>query len=266
MSKKESSSSKEILEQLKIELALRDDNQHVGSGLGGNAAQFFFLLSHKVVAHLVDEPGASFQRSHGQIDFYVSSQASMKQIRETFKVFFDSHPDKNDYTQAQVSNTSFLRDQMVNTIDVNLLIQALEVGHEVVSWLDPKCTLVSQVHALFGKETAAFEKAFLKEMSLPVNYFDKDSIDREYDDPVMEMFKAHPIWGAKYKASSARADQIIKDLVSQEDLDKLRFIGTCPSYISLFAFRNTLQIDRLVTLNLDERLNCFDSISKKTNS
>lgn len=258
------------LNKLKLELGVRSDNEHVGSGLGGNASELFFLMSKRVKPIVSPDDKAHFRDTHTQIIFEVPEKPVMKQVRQELTSFISSHPDKNNYTFQQITNTSFLRDQMVDTVDIKFLIKALEIAQELVPWLDSKIEVATALRKMFNTEQTALDHAFLREMGLP-----EDSLDKEEDDSDLDYspegfihtaIKNHPIWGKKKEAVNKRYDDAEKTLLSQEDLDKMNTVGCCPQYIALLVFRTQLQIDRIVALNIDERLEVLAKINKVVDS
>ena len=263
MSKKDALSPQQLLERLKIELAVRQDNNLVASGIGGNVSELFFLLSKKVLPQYSDSEFEIHETSNG-IMFLTNGSADIKVVRKKLTEFINSHPDKNDYTIEQITNTSFLRDQMVDTLDIKLLIKAIEKAKVVVSWLDPKMEIQKAIRESFAKENAELDKTYLTEMDLPLDFLGKDD-EEGIDDRafVREAVQNHPILGAKYKAQQARLLNMERNLISQEDLDRLNIIGSCPSYIALLVMRTMIGLERLVNLSLDEYLDFLSSINKK---
>lgn len=264
---------KKFFRTLKTELAIRQNNEHVGSGLGGNTTELFFLLTHKVnIGQSLDDKFHVTTLDNGEVLCSVPSKPSSLEARKKLTSFINSHPGKVDVTQDQLSNISFLKDLGSKSLDIKLLITALEEATILANWLDAKIEVKNNIDKLFDKEHRALEVCFLKEMNLPESYF-KDlakiietqrgnSSFVEEDDPMKFMFNAHPVWGVKDKACKKRHEEMEFRLLSQEDLDRLNFIGTFPSYIGLFVFRSQIGIERLITLNLDERTDFLDKINK----
>lgn len=260
--------AKKVYERLLLELSVREDNEHVGTGLGGNPSELFFLLSHNVkiaaTAPLNDKIHFG-QAGATEILVEIPEKPNMKLMRNELTKFIASHPDKQDVTREQLLNPSFLKDQTNKTLNIQLLIKALEQTKILVDWLDLKIELQDQVHATFRKEYTDIETSFLKEMNLPETYF--DDTEEDDDDPIDRMMRAHPVWGLKYKEAQTRQTEINDRLLSKDDLNKIEFVGTFPSFIALFAIRSLVGIERMVHLNLDERTECkfLNSINKKLN-
>ena len=246
--------AQEFLNKLLLELSVRADNEHVGTGMGGNHAQWWFLVNHSVKMGVTAGIDVSFYRvGSDEILIYVPEDPKMKQARLALNDFYDAHPDKFDLTLEQLTNQSFIKDAKIRTRDAKIYLKAIETGQELVTWLDPKIELNDHINKVFAKEYEFFEKNFLQEMKLPLNYFEDHE---ERNDPVREMFEEHPVWGAKNKVTEARQKLMADQLLSREDLDKLIFIGSCPQHITLFALRVCLGIERIVRLNIDELPEC----------
>jgi hypothetical protein len=243
-----------VLEKLKLDLSVRSDNEHIGSGLGGNHSEFFFLISHNVKIVASDDDDSHFVASNKDIILQLG-KPNIKQIRKELTDFIGTHPDKNNFSQSQLNDPAVLKDYAHLTLDTKLLLDATEKTLELASWLEPKVSLDKEINRLFAKEHKHIEHSFLKEMNLKLNYFEDDNKDYT-NDPVQKMFDAHPVWSVKDKDINKRAAAINNSLLSQSDLENLKLIGTFPSYIVLFIIRSIIGIETLVQLNLDEKEEC----------
>jgi hypothetical protein len=237
--------------------------------MGGNPSELFFLLSHKVKVGASSDGQVHIDRiGADSIRFSAAEDTKMKDIRQALTRFIDSHPDKKAVTSAQLSNPSWLRDQKNPTLEMHLLSRALEEAYALVESLDVKAKLKDQISEAFSHEYEEIEKFFLQDMRLPLSYFkDLEKKDREdrFNDPMRGMLEKHPVWGVRYKASGKRQSDMENQLLSQEDFDKMNFIGSNPSYIALFAMRTIIQIERMVNMNLDEKVDWLSDINKKMN-
>lgn len=122
--------------KLRLELATKSDNEHVGSGMGGNASQFFFLLSHKVEIDTAPV-SAFFSRVEGhRIRFHVPSKPDIKQVRQELTKFFDGHPDKLEVTNEQLLDSTFLKEHQSKSLEIKLLARAIEESKLLTEWLD----------------------------------------------------------------------------------------------------------------------------------
>lgn len=262
--------AKKRFEGLKLELSVRENNEHVGTGMGGNPSELLFLLSHKVKVEVAGGVRSYFSDTGpGQISFFFAEISKMKEIRQELTTFINSHPDKISITPAQLANISFLRDQKNQTLEIQLLIRALEEAYSLVSYLDPKAELKKQISETFDREYKGIEALFLKEMNLPLSYFkdmeDLEDKSEQYDDPMRSILDKHPVWGVRLSVISKRHTEMENQLLSKEDTDRLEIIGSMPSYIAVVAMRSVVQIERLVNFNLDEHERCgfLTTINKK---
>lgn len=73
----------------------------------------------------------------------------------------------------------------------------------------------------------------------------------------------HSVWGPKYKDIQSRHTKMEDQLLSQDDIERLQFIASFPSYITLFAARVCIGIERVVSLNLDERCDFMSKINSE---
>ena len=241
----------DTLKKLILELGTRQDNFHVGSGLGGNPSQWWFLVNHEVKAIPTEDQNPSWDRvGTEEILLYVPEKFTMKQIRAALTEFYEKHPHRLDVNDQQVIEPAFLRDQPIRHVDAKIYTLAVESALELQKWLDLKIELNNEIHKVTSKERDVFRAAFLQEMKLPATYFEDHSDDE--DDPIEGMYEKHPVWGVKDAAVGARYKAMFDQLLSQEDRDRITFIGSCPSYVTLAAFRRIIGIERMVHLNLDE--------------
>lgn len=254
--------ARKVLEKLLLELSVRSNNEHVGAGLGGNASEWWFLVNHEVKLELSSTGLSEFRSNLDQVIFSVAKKPDMGQIRGALTAFFKSHPDRLDTTEEQLVNLSFLRDQPIRSLNAKIYLHAVKSGLELVKWLDIKIALDGEISKVISQEREVLQSAFLKEMDLPSTYF--EDIDDD-NDPIEAMYTKHPVWGVKDAALSKRYRTMFDQLLSQDDLDKITFIGSCPSFITMPAFRRLVQIERMVRLNLDERPEC-DFLSRINSS
>jgi hypothetical protein len=257
-----------MLERLMCDLAMREDNYHSGSCLGGNPSEFFFLLTHRVNV-IPAVGGALFTLEDGNIFLHVDPTLNLRVVREALTEFANNHPYKKTITQKLLTNIDLLKIYESGNLKISLLIKAIETANDLVSWLDPKIELSKQVARVFGKELQEVEHCFLKEIGLPETYLD-DLGDTEYrlgaseaevlesegktDDKYMlrSMLLNHAVWGVRYEEIESHKDSIEVMYLSQSDREKLKLIWSMPSYISLFAIRTCIGLERQIQLKLDK--------------
>jgi hypothetical protein len=248
--------AQKALTKLKLELGMRETNEHSGSGLGGNASEYLFMLTHTVKVAGISEGSPSFSRvGSDDVIFYSPKKPNMRTVRQAFTKFLDvQFPDREIVTQEQLANPSFMRDLSSDKLEVKLFIRALEHTYELAKWLDLKLEMQRNLDELSSKECDALATLFLKEMSLPETYFQDHKDDKQ--DPMSRMLNRHPVWGARREAVGTRFGGMIKQLLSPEDNEKLQMIGAYPVHIALFALRSCVGIEKIVSLNLDELPSC----------
>lgn len=246
------------LMNLKLELAIRQDNEHVGSGLGGSPTEFWWLLNNPVRAiGVVQGVGPSFKKSSDgkEILFYSPKKPSMKDVRNALTQFLDSnYANRQSVTQEQLTNLSFVKDWAYDKLEVNLFIQALEHTAELSRWLDVKKDMQNKLHELSSKECDDLAVRFLRERGLSDTYFEEHKDEK--NNPVKRMMNRHPVWGTRIKAVHARYGEMVGKLLSPEDKEKLEMVGAFPAHIALFVFRTQVGIETIVHLNLDELPAC----------
>ena len=264
--------------RLKLDTAVRSDNVHTGTGLGGSPSEFWFLLNHTIKVYMTEGDVSFSDASEANTIIArmpVSKDYPLSKVRKTFQEFFASHKDRLDITKGQETDLKFLKTLEVKTIDARMFLEALELAQELAQWIDIKREFQSQTGALFAKETDFLQRKFLQELNLPTDYFvkldakNKDEETRDYEDlnsgdSMMSIFKAHPVWGAKYKLMTERHALINDQLLSSEDNGKMKALNGYPLYIALQAIRSSLGIERLVAMNLDENDNwdILDRVNK----
>lgn len=262
----------EILFKLKVELAMRRDNNYMGTKMGGNPSQFYYFMTHDAIKKR--SPNVNVSQEGNTVVFSLPPKAKLIDIRKAFDKFWETCPDKNEITQEQLSNPSFLKDLNSTSIEIKLLIMGLEVASDLIVWLDRESDFREQVNQFFSKEDRATEEGFLAEMKLPLDYFKQVDAKREQNrregksyrddkDPMRGVLEKHPVWGKRWNDIAERQKIIIDKLFSNEDLDKLNKIGSLPLHIVLFVVRSVINLDRAVKHNLDEKIKFFEEINTK---
>jgi len=247
--------ARDVLAKLKLELACRETNEHVGSSLGGNPTDFWWMLNNSVRAVGVQEGLPRFQKVNSEILFYSPKKPAPRDVRNALTKFLDSeHSNRQVVTQEQLANPTFVKDWAYDKPEVKLFIRALEHTYELAKWLDLKLDMNDKLSVLRQQECDALRSLFLKEMNLPETYFEDHKDDK--NNPMSRMLNRHPVWGAKRKAVDARYAEMCQRLLSPEDNEKIEMIGSYPMHIALFVFRTCIGLERIVSLNLDEQNSC----------
>jgi hypothetical protein len=278
MLEEEFMSEEDIIRDLKIELALRKDNDLTGTGMGGNPSQLYYLMTHDVkVRYPLNINQVNIYQKDNVVVFDLLKGTSLKDIRKVFNNFWETCPDKNEFTQKNLADVSFVSHLDLQSADVHLLLYGLNIANDLVKWLDREAVLITQISSFFTKEYEATEYEFLAEMQLPGDYFKKfdERINKlinegkgcaHLKDPMRKVLHNHPVWGKRWDAISKRETSMMESLFSQEDLDKVNKIGSLPPHIALFVMRSIVTIDRLVKHNIDEKQTFLTEINKVVNS
>ena len=267
------------IERLQIDLSVRKDNFHPGSGLGGNASGFFYLLSKKV--RLAEPTSGEIKFTERNNKVYVSfpDTVDLKDLRLAFDEFFKNLPDKVDYTESQISDVNFLSNLDCKCDNIYLLIKSLRLTNQLVDSLDYQRDFMNKIDLFFQKELDEVSVLFLKEMDLPPDHFSsrenevknglldlsEEDFNKLSEEELSELaycgddeselratLNNHPIWGKRKQEILARKDAMISNLLSQSDIDKLVILDSLPLAISFFAIRSRLTIERIVCHSLDE--------------
>lgn len=257
----------DILFKLKVELAMRRNSDYIGTKMGGNPSQLYYLMTHDARKKRSPDLDVHVSQEGNTVFFALPPKVNFIEIRKAFDKFWETCPDKNEITQDQLSNPSFLRDLNSPSIEVHLLIMGLETARDLVPWLDREAEFGKQVDQFFSTEYKAVEDGFLTEMKLPLDYFVKVNANKNQDvnDPVREVLEKHPVWGKRLSDITDRKKVITDKLLSQEDIGKLDKIGSLPTYIALFVARSVITLERMVIHNIDEKAKFFEEINSKIN-
>jgi hypothetical protein len=261
---------KPIIDRLMLELSVRSDNGHIGSGLGGNPSEFFFLVNRSVSIHHAGEK-ILFKEKNGALLILCPKDIKMRLLREEISKFYNQHSDKRDITFAQLADISFLKDIANSTIGVKLLIQALELSSQLKNILTDKEKILTVITEYFENESTKLKEEFSKiikyneppfpeynheEMSFTEDgyleeiYFrDSHAVERQMFERVMSN---HPTFGGRLRSLSFRKTSIMQALHSPEDRVLIETICNMPDHIATFAMRQALGIEFIVKFDLDE--------------
>lgn len=125
----------ELLNNLKLSLAIREPNDKFDKSLRGNPGELFFLLSSKVVPIYKENVVVCFeQMSNKYVHFITNGSVKLKQTRAALSEFLKSS-DKN-ISFDDLTNVDFLNNLENKTTDILQLIDAVKVGEELRDALD----------------------------------------------------------------------------------------------------------------------------------
>ena len=269
-----------VLNDLKEELSIRENNEHYGSRLGGNPSLLLFLITKRVEIKVGETPFVHIEKT-GVNQLMISVPAdSLKcdkekynkyyllDIRKALANFWSDYLSKFEVSQAQISDPNWLRnlpdDQ--KTTEVLLLIKALEAGIILQNSLIPKLKVYRTITKLLDKEREIIYSHFLKEIDLPDNTFttkyERNTPEYFEQCSISNILNGHPVWGEKLDAISKRGSQFEKLLLSQSDIDGVKMLDQFPRFAKTVAMRVCVGIDTIVTFELDK----YMTKSNKENS
>jgi len=261
-----------FISTLKLDLSLRENNEHAGSGLGGNPSQFLYLMTRNIKSLHSKDGNVHVHLDNGDLVFTVPQDVKLLPLREALNRFWETCPNKEIATFKQLKDVSFLKDLCSDRMDIWMLIQALDVANELVVWLDRAKQFMTSTSDFFHVEKLDLERQFLLDMGLPADYLTKvRDLEKERSsartvgnepDHISIMMRDHPVWGSKLKNLKARKDAVLAQILSEQDIQKLNMIGSFPDYISTFVLRSVIELDRIVVHNLDEKAKWIDDVNK----
>lgn len=261
--------------QLRLELGMREDNEHNTSGMGGNPSEFWFLLNHTFKVYLSENRVSFTYDNKETVIAHIPWQKDfpLKEIRLAFTEFYNNHTDNFPMTKESIIDVPYLKTLEPKHMNARTYIRAVEVAKELTEWLDKKISFTKQLDSFFGEESKFVREQFLKEMNLPLTYFDKEKVDYDKidysdlnrnEDPMVSLLNKHPLWGVRLSAIKERQSKMMDNLFSQEDRDRMTWLDGCPTFIALQAIRSLVQIDRIIQLNLDETWDVLGRVNTET--
>lgn len=108
--KKKENKNMSIVKDLELVLSAREGNTNV-VGSGGDPNQFLFLATRHT--DVVVQPGATefSMKEDGSLLLKAAEGTPLKDVKEAFKTFYDSVPDKTEFTFEQISDVAFLKEK-----------------------------------------------------------------------------------------------------------------------------------------------------------
>lgn len=243
-----------VLNALKCELSMRPDNEHIGSGLGGNAGELFFLLTNDVrpIISYTDPKNVGWfqnedretKKSYIELRLAPKKQGekrNMKTVRQSLTEFCNrSHTRQMDFDTF----LSLVPALEPLTLDMHLLKQAFKMAASLRADLQHTIKLQESVLELSKKEEKDLEIAFCQSIGVKHEEMERhNQLDR--------MMRKHPVFGPKVSNKEERFSQISKLLLSETYISTIKAISTYPSYISILTMRTQFGIDLIVSLDLD---------------
>ncbi len=264
--------NKVLFNKLKTSLALREKKSNFS--ICGNYRELFFLLSHNIIIASSINDKINIYVKNNQIVFEAPIHHDLLEARAELTKFVSLHIDNPTITSEQLSDPLFLKSCNFDTMDIKLLIKALDLGYNIKAILDSKREIVNSLNKMFDIERQSLLQKFAIEMHMPPFEFsvnkearwldlnDYNDLSKEDYNTLFKVFDDHPIWSKKMSELDLRQNDLCDKLLSNEDLELLNIIGSYPSYISLFVMREIIEIDNIVIFDLDEKLGFLSDINK----
>lgn len=257
----------EVYNMLLADLAIRETNNSVGSGMGGNPTQLFFLITKGIELKHINGDVADMHFSDNKFvvripqNLLISEKVDLLPLRNRLNLFVNTvilH-DSEKVSFEQLTNLSFLTDQPIKNRNILLLIKAMGLTNSLQVRLNDKMPTYHAAGKLFSTEEKAIEISFLEEMGLPPTSLDQPDRgateqQRAELDQLCNLLKSHPVWGAKLEATGTRHQNVINLLISDDDKATLKLVSGFPDWIRLCALRRSIGIEQLLNFNLDDYL------------
>lgn len=266
-----------FIKKLKLDLAVRKNNEHTGTGLGGNASQLFYLMTHDIKSEHSPDEVVHIRQENDIVIFQIPKKFSILDIRKAFNEFWELNLSQNEIDDSQLLDPTWLSDyQAPRKIDLHYLTKAIVTARDVAGWLDQNKKFRKQISDFFRAEYKDVEEKYLLDIGLPIDYLAKiDLLEQSEErstevscdtDPVRSSLEKHPVWGNQIKSIDKRKNEMIKLVLSESVLKKLNIIGSYPGYIALLVMRTEVSIDRVVYHNLDEYIDWMTELNKEIES
>lgn len=141
----------ECVNLLKLDLAVKENNLHIGSGFGGNPSQLLYLMTHKIQSVHHNEECKFVLVDNDTIKLYLNLDSDNKShdMRMALSKFLETQ-DVVAVTRKQFIDVDYLRSLKVSE-DISLLIQAVELAFKFKSILDSKVSLVNDIEKSYPK-------------------------------------------------------------------------------------------------------------------
>lgn len=254
-----------IVEALKTDLSIRETNDNVGSGMGGNASQLYFLISNEITSTLINKnakpkfflkenniniqmPMSWFEEENNFLSKRGDKDIIVNHILRDLRVELQKTFEKNSnltVSDAQISDPQWLKDQNINTTDIILLIKSLLVGQQLVQNLDNKSQFIDELSKINDFEIEKLKKDYWKDMGF---------MDCKSSTFTINSIYKHPVWGVKLTKLDNKYRQIMALLLEGIDEESIKLINSFPMFASTLTLRNIITIERIVKFYLDEML------------
>lgn len=263
------------LKILKEELATREDNTNVGSGLGGNLRQYFWLLINgidlKEDTSLLDQKidalklredikkdpsltsanGPEFRIIDNRLYLVYNElrkSTSILELRQKLDKFIeDNSIQLPDITYEQITDIDYMDQYRGKSIQLDIFRKCLAYSYKLIKLLRDSDSLRAGIEAKCAEEKTALAIDFAKEYDLS---FENDK-DRAL---VISMIAGHKAYCPRLNDINTRRDQMISNCMGYAEKKYLDFLNSAPMFLSIPPIRRIIQINNIVKYNLGDYL------------
>ena len=222
------------LEQLKLDLALRDDNTYVGSGLGGNEKQFLKLLSYQSIIDSDVDGGILLTGDAALFDSEILEQESIINLRH---ILSDKMAPVVD--SPYVIQNEILEFEKCNALAKSLVTAAAKRDAFIKCSLelqDRECDEALKFHAQEHFKTKDLKLSQLEKF---IGFQKlKDNADSAYAKDLRQIHK--------------RYDIISKESITREERNIWKELEKFAPYLVLYSVRMNFGVERLARYDHDD--------------
>lgn len=132
-----------LLTNLKIDLSLNSTNSSSGSGLGGSASQYLFMISHNSILKPSQDHNIHFEDDgSNSMTISIPDNAKLKSLREVLNQFYQTTSlKKEEIDFVKLSDLAWLESQNFTTDDGKALISAIKDVNQLKDQLEGQKTI-----------------------------------------------------------------------------------------------------------------------------
>lgn len=232
------------LEQLKLDLALRENNTFVGSGLGGNEKEFLKLLSYQSIISSNIDGGINVIDNTVIFDTEILEKETITNLRHILSdklapIVNSPHANQNEIIEVEKCNAV-----------CRLLIPAAKKRDAFIkSMNDLEEQERDEVLKIYAEQAFKATKLTLKQLAaFKEEQGLEECFDLPYRQECLKISKRYKIITAQ---SITRAERLLWEKIQK-----------FPPYIQLFSLRVEFGLDRIVKYDYDEFVNCVSILNK----
>lgn len=248
-----------LIEDLKIDLSVKENNKENTSKLGGNASELFFLLTSNITFSETEngsDLSIDYDKSTNSLLFKYNakkfydqkSNAILTYRNQLSELFVNSGV--NNYSFQQFSDLNFLKKflEKIPNYDLAALYQCSLYCVELKESCLSKKSIKDSLLELYRKEREVLFEKYKNSycFGVPVNAL------RAY---ISSTFTGY---NASLKLINDRYDLMDKAIFAKEHYDLMENINSYPRWIKILALRLHLGLSNIVDFNLDSFISCKD--------